>query len=99
MTKWLKEDYAFKITVTSVKGNGNPVGHCRNGHEVGDTYTCEYGAPGGFCSKSMFRLFSLMEAVRAGGDLSKLLMGASKNSGEFSCHDGVVNFRLEAIEI
>jgi uncharacterized repeat protein (TIGR04076 family) len=89
-----KEEYSFKITVVAVAPDGKPE-NCRNGHEVGDIYTCEYGCPGGFCSKSMAKLFPLMEAVRAGGDLSKLLL-ASKHSGEFICPDGVVTFRLEA---
>jgi hypothetical protein len=37
-----------------------------------------------------------MEAVRSGGDLSNLLAGATKHSGEFYCPDGVVLFKLEA---
>lgn len=103
MKNWYKEEYSFKITVVSV-GNDGRARHCRNGHEPGDTYTCEYGCPmpqngeGGMCSKSMFRLFSLQEAIRAGGDLSNLLSGAEKHIGEFACPDGVVLFRLEAIK-
>ncbi|MDR0477712.1 MAG: TIGR04076 family protein [Desulfobulbaceae bacterium] len=97
MKNWYKEDYSFKIAVISVGTNGKPE-NCRNGHEVGDTYVCEYGCPEGFCSKSMLKLFSLMEAVRAGGDLSNLLRGATKHEGEFTCSDGVVVFRLEAIK-
>ena len=95
MKNWYKEEYSFKITVVSVGTNGKPE-NCRNGHEVGDTYSCEYGCPGGFCSKTMAKLFPLMEAVRAGGDLSNLLAGASKHSGEFVCSDGVITFKLEA---
>lgn len=91
MKKWYKED-TFKITV--VDGQAE---HCRNGHEVGDVYTCEYGCPGGFCSKSMAKLFPLMEAVRSGGNLSNLLAGATKHRGKFTCPDGIVTFRLEAI--
>jgi len=91
MKNWYKEDYSYKITVVSSKP-----GHCRNGHEVGDVYSCEYGCPGGFCSKSMSVLFPLMEAVRAGGDLSNLLSGATKHAGEFVCPNGVVTFELEA---
>jgi len=86
-----KEEYSFKITVVG----GEPT-NCRNGHEVGDTYTCQYGCPEGFCSKSMAKLFPLMEAVRSGGDLSNLLSGASKHGGEFHCPDCVVKFKLEA---
>ena len=90
-----KEDYSFKIAVVSVGSDGKPE-NCRNGHEVGDTYDCGYGCPGGFCSKSIAKLFPLMEAVRAGGDLSNLLAGATKHSGEFYCPDGVVVFKVEA---
>jgi len=96
MKNWYKEDYGFRITVVSVGPDGEPK-RCRNGHEVGDTFTCEYGCPGGFCSKSMAKLFPLMEAVRSGGELSGLLMGASKHTGEFRCPDGVVTFKLEAL--
>jgi len=76
MKNWYKEEYTFKITVISVGANSKPE-NCRNGHEVGDTYICEYGCPGGCCSKSMAKLFPLMEAVRAGGDSSNLLAGAT----------------------
>jgi len=101
MESWYKEEYGFKITAVSVNGDGS-ARHCRNGHESGDTYSCEYGCPmpkngeGGFCSKSMFKVFPLLEAVRAGGDLSNLLSGAEKHKCEFICPDGVVKFRLEA---
>jgi hypothetical protein len=44
----------------------------------------------------MAKLFPLMEAVRAGGDLSNLLTGGSKHSGDFYCSDGAVVFKLEA---
>ncbi len=97
MKHWYKEDYSFKITVVSVGADGKPE-NCRNGHDVGDTYTCEYGCPDGFCSKSMAKLFLLMEAVRSGGDLSNLLVGATKHSGKFVCPDGVVTFKLESTE-
>ena len=95
MKNWYKEDYSFTITVVSVGPDGKAE-RCRNGHEVGDTYACEYGCPSGFCSKSMAKLFPLMEAVRSGGDLSNLLARASKHSGEFTCPDSVVKFKLEA---
>ena len=97
MKKWYKEDYSFKITVLSVGNDGRPE-HCRNGHEVGDTFICEYGCPDGFCSKSMMKLFPLMEAVRSGGELSNLLYGASKQSGIFTCPDGVVTFKIEGMK-
>ena len=95
MKKFITENYSFTITVIDHAKDGKPL-HCRNGHEVGDIYSCEYGCPGGFCSKSIAKPFPLMEAVRSGGDLSNLLVGASKHSGEFICPDGVVAFRLEA---
>ena len=95
MKKWYEEEYCFQVTVLSVGIDGNPK-HCRNGHEIGDTYLCEYGCPDGFCSKSISKLFPLMEAIRSGGDLSNLLYGATKHRGEFSCPDGVVTFLLEA---
>ena len=95
MKNWYKEEYSFRITVVNTGANNKPE-NCRNGHEAGDTYACEYGCPGGFCSKSMMKLFPLMEAVRSGGDLSNLLAGALKHSGEFVCPDGVVTFRIEA---
>lgn len=95
MKNWYKEDYNFEITVLSVEPDGKPE-RCRNGHEVDDSYTCGYGCPAGFCSKSMAKLFPLMEAVRSGGDLSNLLAEASKHSGKFCCPDGVVTFKLEA---
>ena len=90
------EDYSFKITAVSVGADGKSE-NCRNGHVARDIYTCVYGCPGGFCSKSVAKLFPLMEAVRADGDLSNLLAGASKHSGQFTCLDGVVTFRLEAL--
>jgi uncharacterized repeat protein (TIGR04076 family) len=96
MKKWYKEDYSFKITVVSVGADGKPE-NCRNGHEIGDAYMCEYGCPNGFCSKSVAKLFPLMEAVRSGGDLSNLLAGASRHSGRFICPDGVVTFMPEAV--
>ena len=110
MKNWYREEYSFKITVESVGSDGSPK-NCRNSHEVGDTYDCGYGcpgrigeqdakhptSPGEFCSKSMAKLFPLMEAVRAGGDLSNLLADASKHSGEFYCPDGVALFKLEAL--
>ena len=95
MKNWYKEEYFFKITVVSVGTNGEAE-NCRNGHEVGDSYSCDYGCPGDFCSKSMAKLFPLMEAVRSGGDLSNLLAGAAKHNGKFVCSDGVVTFMLEA---
>lgn len=67
MKKLFIEDYQFTITVLSIKPDNKTENHCRNGHEVGDTFTCQYGGPVEFCSKS--KLFPLMEAVRSEGDL------------------------------
>ena len=69
MNKFIKEDYNFTITVIDGERNNKGVINCRNGHEVGDTYSCEYGCPmpcgneGGFCSKTMLKLFPILEAV------------------------------------
>lgn len=95
MKKFLAEDYEFTVTVASVGKDGNPVGICRMGFEVGDTFTCRYDCPGGFCPKTMFKLHTLCEVVRAEGDL-RLLGGQGSMEMRFSCADGPVKFRLEA---
>lgn len=97
MKHWYTEDYQFRIMVLTVRPDNRTEGHCRNGHEAGDIYTCTYGCPGGFCSKSMLKVFPLMEAVRSGGDLRNL-GGTDKGCMDFDCPDGVVRFRLEAVE-
>ena len=97
MHKFITENFRFTITVTEA----NP---CRNGHEVGDTYACEYGCPmpqndeDGFCAKAMLTLFPLLEAVRAGGNL-KTLGGETKHIINFPCPIGGVRFRLEATDL
>jgi uncharacterized repeat protein (TIGR04076 family) len=68
MKRWYTEEYYFKIKVLSVKPDNKPEKHCRNGFETDDEFFCDYGCPEGFCSKSMLKLFPLMEAVRSGGD-------------------------------
>lgn len=73
MKNWYYEEYSFKITVLSIKPDNEPLNHCRNGHEVGDEFSCEYGCPDKFCSKSMLKLFPLMEAVRSGGTYAILV--------------------------
>ncbi len=95
MRKFVQEDVSFTITV--VNGKINKAGRIdyRNGHEIGDTYTCEYGCPADFCQKSMLKMFPTMEAVRSGGDLRKL-GGESENEIRFCCPDGIVTFLLEA---
>lgn len=103
MKNWYDEAYSFIITVAAVGTDGNAQ-HCRNGHEPEDSYSCQYGCPmplqgeGSFCAKSMLKLFPLLEAIRAGGNLSHLLAGAERHKGIFSCPDGVVTFLLEATQ-
>ena len=99
MKKLYQEDYRFTITVIDGYRNNDGVIDCRNGHEVGDTYICEYGYPDGFCSKSMMKLFPLMEAVRAGGDLRNLRPNAEQLGCDFTCADGCVRFQLTAERI
>lgn len=100
MNKWYNEEFNFKVEVTGFLFHNDTVNHCRNGEEIGDTYTCGYGCPVnqygcGICSKTMMLLFPLMDAVRSGGDL-RSLGGDSKFSKEIVCPDGVVKFRLTA---
>ena len=99
MKKFITENYSFTITVIDHAKDGKQL-HCRNGHEVGDTYTCEYGCPmptngcGGFCSKTMMNLYRLKEVVYTNGDLR--LLGFSNNHEiEFPCPDGAVWFRMQ----
>ena len=95
MKKFTQEDVSFTISVVDGKKNKSGVIDCRNGHEIGDTYICEYGCPKDLCQKSMLKVFPVMEAVRAGGDL-RSLGGESENTIRFYCPDGVVTFQLEA---
>lgn len=98
MKKWFNEDYQFTITVLSIKPDNKTENHCRNRHEVGDTFTCQYGCSAEFCSKSMAKLFPLIEAVRSEGDLRNL-GGSDRHTMEFDCPDGVVRFKVEAKSI
>jgi uncharacterized repeat protein (TIGR04076 family) len=96
MKKWINENWRFRITVTDgIYGPGDTkvrIG-CRNGHEVGDTYTCVYGCPepvneeGGFCTKTVQKLYEIEEAIR---------QGKSPTEVDFTCADNVVKFRLQA---
>ena len=95
MKKFIRENVSFVITVVDGKKNNEGYIDCRNGHEIGDTYVCEYGCPTDFCQKCMLKAFPIMEAVRAGGDL-KNLGGETENMIRFCCPDGVVIFQLEA---
>jgi uncharacterized repeat protein (TIGR04076 family) len=99
MKKFITENDRFTITVIDHAKDGKPLG-CRNGHEVGDSYVCEYGCPeptngcGGFCSKTMNNLYLLKELVYNRADLR--LRGFPNNTDiEFPCADGVVWFRMQ----
>ena len=100
MKKWLDEEYEFTIEVTGFLQGDTTEHYCRNGEEVGDRYHCTYGSPVngqgyGICPKAMLTLFPLMEAVRAGGDLTKT-GGEGKYTKTVVCPDGCVLFRLMA---
>ena len=100
MKKWYREEYRFEVEVIGyLRGNGCE-NHCRNGEEPGDRYECTYGCPvnkdgQGICSKTMTILFPLMEAVRAGGDLTNV-GGDGRYTKTVVCPDGCVIFRLIA---
>lgn len=96
MKRFIQEDVSFVISVVDGKKNKTGGIDCRNGHEIGDIYNCEYGCPADFCQKSMLKAFPIMETVRAGGDL-KNLGGESDSKIRFCCPDGIVIFLLEAI--
>ena len=98
MKRFVTENVTFEITVTGGKTNPDGVLDCRNGHEIGDRYVCQYGCPADFCQKAMLKAFPIMEAVRAGGDL-RLMGGESADTLCFCCPDGVVQFCLKATRI
>lgn len=103
MKKWYDEEYTWEIKVTGFLRGDNTERYCRNGEEIGDTYTCTYGCPvnadgQGICSKVMMVIFPIMEAVRSGGDLVNI-GGNSKYSKEIVCPDGCVLFRLTATKL
>lgn len=100
MKKWYDEEYEFQIEVVGFLNSDTTEGHCRNGEEIGDKYTCTYGCPTnsngqGICSKLMINLFPLMEAVRSGGNLENI-GGESEYSKTLVCPDGCVIFKLNA---
>ena len=45
MKKWYAEEYEFQIEVTGFLRGNSTEHYCRNGEEIGDTYTCTYGCP------------------------------------------------------
>ena len=100
MKKWFDEEYEFTVEVIGFLRGDHTERYCRDGEEIGDTYTCTYGCPVnkdgyGICSKTMMMLYPLMEAVRGGGDLENL-GGDSKYTKTVVCPDGCVMFRLTA---
>lgn len=88
MKKTVVEDWTFDISVTAVR-------ECRMGFEAGDTFTCGYACPAGFCPKSMAALHTLCEVARCGGDY-RLRGGRAKHEIDFVCADGCVRFHLIA---
>lgn len=90
MKKWIKEDWAFEITVTKGKAE-----ECRMGFETGDRFTCEYECPAGFCPKTMHQLYTLCEIIRCGGDF-RLRGSNAPYEVDFSCADGPIQFHLTA---
>jgi len=94
MKKWYKEDWTFSIEVTSV-GKKNAPTECRIGLEPGDTFACAYECPAGFCSKSMLKVFPILEAARSGGNLQNL-GGDAPGQMTVLCPDGVVKYRITA---
>lgn len=100
MKKWYDEEYAFTVEVTGFMRGDHTEHYCRNGEEIGDLYRCGYGCPvnqngQGICSKTMMMLFPLMEAVRSGGDLTRV-GGSAPYVKDLVCPDGCVCFRLTA---
>ena len=88
MKKWYDEEYEFTVEVTGFLHGDHTEKYCRNGEEIGDTYTCTYGCP-------VMMLYPLMEAVRSGGDLENL-GGDGKYTKTVVCPDGCVIFKLTA---
>lgn len=100
MKKWYAEEYEWEIKVIGFLRGSQTEGYCRNGEEIGDTYTCGYGCPvngqgQGICSKVMMLMFPVMEAVRSGGNLENI-GGSSAYSKDIVCPDGCVVFRMTA---
>lgn len=93
-------EYKFEIEVTGFLRGNHTERYCRNGEEIGDKYKCTYGCPVnedgyGICSKTMMMLYTIMEAVRSGGDLENI-GGSDKYCKDIVCPDGCVVFRLTA---
>ena len=97
MKKWYKEDWRFRTEVMSVGKDDKPES-CRMGFELGDSFECTYECPAGFCSKSMLKVFPVLEAVRSGGDLRNL-GGSGRHEMTLVCPDGVVKYKVTAEKI
>ncbi len=97
MKKWYHEDWIFQIKVLRT-GKENQAEECRLGLEPGDTFTCTYETPSGFCPTSFIKIFPSMEVVRCGGDLRNL-GGKSPCEMTFLCPDGAVLFRITGQQI
>jgi len=89
----------YNITINVLKVTNDDPKNCRMGLETGDKFTCEYETPKDFCPKCMARAFTLMEVVRAGGDLRKLDGGIEDNKMILKCPDGEVTLELAGEKI
>ncbi len=92
MRRWYPEEWRFIIEVVRV-GKENQAEECRLGLEPGDTFTCAYETPAGFCPTSFIKLFPALEVVRCGGDLRQL-GGSGPQEMMCLCPDGVVFFHM-----
>ena len=97
MRKWYPEDWLFKIKVLRV-GKEDKAEECRLGFEPGDTFTCSYETPAGFCPTAFIKIFPSMEIIRCGGDLQNL-GGKSPGETTFICPDGSVLFRITGEQV
>ena len=97
MKKWYAEDWSFTIEVLRV-GKEDKAEECRLGLECGDTFTCQYETPAGFCPTAFIKIFPALEVVRCGGDLRNL-GGKSQAEISFLCPDGAVKFKLTGNQV
>lgn len=88
--KWIQEDWTFEIAVK--KGQSKD---CRMGFEEGDTFSCQYECPAGFCPKTIPVLYTLCEIVRCGGNY-RLKGSRDEYEIDFPCADGCIQFHLMA---
>jgi len=89
---WYHEDWSFMIEVLRV-GKENRAEECRLGLEPGDTFTCTYETPAGYCPTSFIKIFPALEVVRCNGDVRNI-GGNGPYETTFVCPDGVVLFKL-----